>query len=76
MWRDYILYVLAGLFYTCVYRGTLVSGRMGMYFLCSKNIGADQLRTYCKTAKGSFVRTRFYLTRVLFLSAPLIMQKV
>ena len=48
---------------------------MGLYFLCSKNIGADQLRSYCKTAKGSFVRTRFYLTRVLFLSAPLIMQK-
>ena len=29
MWRDYILYVLAGLFYTCVYRGTLFSGRSG-----------------------------------------------
>ena len=30
MWRDYILYVLEGLFYTCVYRGTLVSGRSGI----------------------------------------------
>ena len=50
-------------------------GVVGLYFLCSKNIGADQLRSLllqnCK-----FASTRFYLTRVLFLSAPFIMQKV
>ena len=62
MWRDYILYIFSSI------EKHWFQGVVGLYFLCSKNIGADQLRSlilqnckrqFCQDAVLSY--TRFVL---------------